>query len=303
MKHIFIVAILLFYGSIFTQCGLKEDCKDFSLEKGLVFGTYNATPRLDNGRADLNRLLQELQELNANTYNWLIWHSENDWEDLQLFLPMALKENIAVWVTVVPPSESKPIASRSSEPYGVDYLKWSEEIAGLSLRYPNLVAFSIDDFVHNLKTYNLEYLDEMRKIMKSINPSLKFIPCSYYRQITKDFAEQYEELLDGLLFPYRAESEGGNLQNGSLVESEVEKIRSLFSDKMPIYIDIYSHPHSRLGSSTPAYVEEVIRRGAGCTEGVLIYCHPNPEKAVEKYTIIKREFQQLKNESAKLLTK
>ena len=32
-------------------------------------------------------------------------------------------------------TESKPIAKWSSEPYGLDYIKWSEEIARLSVEY------------------------------------------------------------------------------------------------------------------------------------------------------------------------
>ena len=235
-------------------------------------------------------MIEQLKELNANTYNWLIWQNENDWADLQLFLPVALKNRIAVWVSLVPPSESKPIAKWSSEPYGLDYIKWSEEIAKLSLQYPNLVVFSIDDFVHNLKTYTPEYLGKMMTEIDRINPSLQFIPCSYYRQITPDFVKKYASYLDGLLFPYRAESEGGNLRNADLVESEIARLRSLFNGEMPIYIDVYLTAHSRLGASTPTYVEEVIQGGKEYADGVLIYTHPNPVSDAEKYQIVKAGF-------------
>lgn len=295
MKKILLITIFAtLCGLFFSGCGstgrLSEDTFKFSREDKMVLGTYAALPRLSNGRADIDKLIEQLKDLNANTYNWLIWQNENDWADLQLFLPVALKNRIAVWVSLVPPSESKPIAKWSSEPYGLDYIRWSEEIAKLSLQYPNLVVFSIDDFVHNLKTYTPEYLGKMMDEIDRINPSLQFIPCSYYRQITPDFATKYAPYLDGLLFPYRAESEGGNLKNGSLVDAEIERLRTLFNGEMPIYIDVYLTAHSRLGASSPSYVEEVIRRGKEHADGVLIYTHPNPVSDAEKYLIVKTEF-------------
>jgi len=293
-KILFITILATFFALFFSGCGstgrLSEDTFKFSREEKMVLGTYGSLPRLSNGRADIDKLMEQLKDLNANTYNWLIWQNENDWADLQLFLPMALKNRIAVWVSLVPPSESKPIAKWSSEPYGLDYIKWSEEIAKLSLQYPNLVVFSIDDFVHNLKTYTPEYLGMMMDEIDRINPSLQFIPCSYYRQITPDFAKNYAPYLDGLLFPYRAESEGGNLKNGSLVDAEIARLRTLFNGEMPIYIDVYLTAHSRLGASTPSYVEEVILRGREHADGVLIYTHPNPVSDAEKYQIVKAAF-------------
>jgi len=289
-----IAAFIFGCSLLFSSCGstgkLPEDYFKYSREHNMILGTYSGLPRLSNGRADLDRLIDQLKDLNANTYNWLIWQNENDWDDLKLFLPMALKNRIAVWVSLVPPSESKPKAKWNSEPFGLDYIRWSEEIAKLSADYPNLVAFSIDDFVHNLTFYTPEYVRKMTKKIDEINPSLQFIPCSYYRQITIDFVKNYSPMLDGILFPYRAESEGGNLQNAGLVEQEIAKLRSLFNEQMPIYIDVYLTAHSRLGASTPLYVSEVIRSGREYADGVLIYTHPNPVNDSEKYQIVKAGF-------------
>ena len=279
MKH-YLFTLLILTACVLTSCGNKNYIN--AKKDVMTLGTYAGLPRLENGRTDIPKLITQLKELNVNTYNWLIWTGDKDWDDLKLFMPEAEKHNISVWVTLVPPSESKPIAKFSSEPYGLDYIKWSEEIAKLSIIYPNLTALSIDDFVHN-----------------QVNPDLKFIPCTYYRQITQDFANNYGSLLDGLLFPYRAESEGANLTNPDLVESEIAHIRSLFKEEIPIYIDIYAHPHSRLGASTPAYVEQVIKDGAEHADGVLIYIHPNPISDSEKYKIVKDEFGKLKKSGKK----
>ncbi len=294
-RRIALVSLLFLSGLYLAGCSLTKEQPEknkplFTSENRMTLGTYAGLPRMSDGRADINKLIAQLKELNANTYNWLIWQNENDWDDLQLFLPVALENQIAVWVSLVPPSESKPIAKWSSEPFGLDYLKWSEEIAKLSVEYQNLIAFSIDDFVHNLNFYTPEYVRKMKDAIDKINPSLQFIPCSYYRQITADFAEKYGDLLDGILFPYRAESEGANLQNAGLVDREIAQLRTLFNEGMPIYIDVYLTAHSRLGSSTPSYVEEVIRRGKEHADGVLIYTHPDPQQVPKKYEVVKAGF-------------
>jgi len=257
-----------------------------------VLGTYGNPPRLDNGRVDNRRLLSELKDIHADIYHWLIYRGEFDWDDLKEFLPLARKAKIKVWVSLVPPTESKPISKWSSEPYGLDYQKWAVEIANLSIAEPNLVVWSIDDFVHNLKFYTPEYVNKMLSAARAINPKLAFIPCCYYKQITPTFVTNYKDLLNGILFPYRAESAGGNLQDATLVENEIATVRKLFDKpEFPVYIDIYATAHSRLGPSTPEYVKDVILAGRKYADGVMIYCHQDPVKAADKYQVIKKGFK------------
>lgn len=255
-----------------------------------TYGTYAGPPRMTNSRVDIPKLLAQLKEVHANTYHWLIWLNENDWDDLKLFLPVAKKNKLRVWVTVVPPSESKPIAKRSSEPYGMDYTRWAAEIATLSLKEPSLVAWSIDDFAHNLKRFTPGYTDSCLQAARAINPRLAFVPCVYYKQITPAFATAYGNLLDGILFPYRAESTGANLKDPSLVQPEIAAIRALFRKDLPVLVDIYATAHSRLGPSTPEYVKEVLSRSKQYADGILIYCHQDPIAAKEKYNFIKEGF-------------
>ena len=172
-----------------------------------AWGTYGGAPRGADGRVDADRLLAELAELQANTYHWLIWQAATDWDDLQQFLPRAREKGLKVWVTLVPPSESPPRTKNFSEPFQLDYRRWAEEIAKLSVREPNLVAWSIDDFTHNLAFFTPEKMREIRETTQAINPQLAFVPCSYFPAVTKQFAERYAGLFDGLLFPYRHESD------------------------------------------------------------------------------------------------
>ncbi len=255
-----------------------------------VFGTYNAAPRRADGRVDLAFLLEDLSAISANTYNWLIWHAATDWDDLKAFLPQARERRIRVWVTLVPPSESPPHAKNYSEPFRLDYERWGTEIATLSVQHPNLVAWSVDDFVQNPKTLSPDRVRRIVSDARAINPRLAFIPCCYYRQLTSAYAEQHRGLFDGILFPYRNESVQANLTDAGAVGSEVARIRQLFGGSVPVYVDVYATAHSRLGDSTPEYVRDVMARARECADGVLIYCHQNESKNPEKYRVIKELF-------------
>ncbi len=277
-----------------TACSNRKIAQDQDASKTThlknTYGTYAAPPRLANGRVNQQQLLAELKEIHATTYHWLIWQNENDWDDLQIFLPLAKKQNIKVWVSLVPPTESKPITKHSSEPYQMDYKTWATAIARLSVKYPNLVAWSIDDFAHNLKLFTTSYTDSCLKGARAINSNLAFVPCVYYRQITPAFAAGYGELLDGILFPYRAETGGGNLTDPTKVEAEVASIRKLFKKDFPVFVDIYATGHSRLGQSSADYVKQVLAFSKQYADGVLIYCHQDPVKSPAKYNVIREGF-------------
>lgn len=284
------ILVFAFTIVLFSACKNVQKI-NASFKDRYIYGTYAHPPRLENGRVDNAMLLKQLKDLNANTYNWLIWTSDKDWDDLQLFLPIAKKNKITIWVTVVPPTESKPRAKWDSEPFKQDYIKWASEIALLSKKYSNITAFSIDDFAHNLNVYTPSFMEDMYKTIKHINPRLDFVPCLYYRQITKSFSEKYTTYLDGVLFPYRAETKGANLQNAFEVKNEIDNIRKLFPKDFPVYLDVYSTAHSRLGASTPQYVKDVIKEGKKYADGVFIYTHPSPIKDAEKYNVVKEEFK------------
>lgn len=255
-----------------------------------TFGTYCNAPRLKNGRIDIQRLTDELADAHANTYSFCIHAAATDWDDLQQFLPLAAKHGIRVWASLVPPSESPPRTRLYAEPFRLDYQRWAVEIAKLSLRETNLVAWSIDDFTYNLKIYTPEHLKEMLTAAREINPRLAFLPCCYYKAITPVFVKDYQSLIDGILFPYRHESGGANLTDASLVGSEVGKIKSMTSPDFPILIDVYATAHSRLGKSTPEYVQQVMTAGKSCANGVLVYCRQDPVLNPEKYQIVKQLF-------------
>lgn len=253
--------------------------------------TYCNAPRKADGRVDVDRLISELVDVGANTYSFCIHSAGTDWGDLQLILPKARAKHIRIWASIVPPSESPPRVKLYAEPFRLDYQRWAVEFAKLSLREPNLVAWSIDDFTHNLKFYTPEYVKEMQDKAHAINPCLAFVPCCYYPAITQKFVTNYCDSIDGILFPYRHESAGANLKDPDLVEPELNKIKAMVGKDFPVVLDIYASAHSRLGGTTTEYVEQAMLAGKRAAAGVMIYRHQDPVKDREKYEVVKRLFR------------
>ena len=253
--------------------------------------TYCSAPRKADTRVDVDLLIAQLVEIHANTYSFCIHNYATDWDDLKLILPRAREKGIRIWGSLVPPSESPPHTKKYAEPFRLDYQRWAVEFAKLSLQETNLVAWSIDDFTHNLKApYTPDYVRQMLDAAHKINPKLAFVPCCYFPTIKPAFVTNYCPLIDGMLFPYRHESNKANLQDPSLVEPELKQIKALAGPGFPVVLDIYATAHSRLGPSTPEYVEQAMIGGKRAADGVMIYCHQDPVKNPEKYQIIKRLF-------------
>lgn len=179
-----------------------------------VLGDYDAEPRIGN-HVDTDRLVRRLGDLGANTYMWLIWHSPNDWDDLKVFLPKAKQAGITVWVYLVPHSETT-IQNKKwpySEPFRLDYIRWAQEIAKLSLQHTNLTGYVIDDFWGNVNLYpgrfpiyperfSPDYTRRMVTAGKAINPKLKFYPLMYFNQIGYEFVHVMAPLIDGVVAAY-----------------------------------------------------------------------------------------------------
>lgn len=258
--------------------------------------TFAVVPRLENGRADINTLEEQLLDLHANTYCWLVSKHENDWDDFQSFLPIAKQHGIKIWVGLLTPVQLPPtIPENIMAPYWTDYEKWVEEIAKLSVQYPNIVAWTLDDFYGKaLETFTPAYMQKLANIAHGINPRLGFVPTVYYnRSKVLGFIETYEKFFDGILFPYKAESSGThNLVDTEYFPSEIADMRASLTEELPIILDIYSQGHSTAGQSTPLYVRNMLKLGEEHADGIMIYTHPDVRLARyrDKYNEIKKAF-------------
>ncbi len=170
--------------------------------RNLAVGDYDAQPRRPDGHVDVAFLAERLRELGANTYLWLVWHAPTDWEDLRAFLPLARENGIDVWVYLVPPSESPPHTGLWSEPYRLDFERWGEAIARLSLEFDNLKAWVIDDFVANRRVLTPARIAAIQARAKAIQPGLAFLPLLYFREVTREWVESYRTAIDGVVLAY-----------------------------------------------------------------------------------------------------
>ena len=171
-----------------------------------VLGDFAAEIRREDGHIDAEATVESLKKLGANTYFYLIWHAATDWEDLPAFADAARKQDIEVWVYLIPWSET-PLSKKSwgySEPFRVDYIRWAQEIARLSLKHPNIVGYVIDDFYTNTQAerFSEAYVKRMREAEKAINPRLRFYPLCYFQQPWGEFMDRFGALVDGVVAAY-----------------------------------------------------------------------------------------------------
>lgn len=172
----------------------------------VIKGDFAAEPRVA-GHVDVQALVQSLKASHANTYFWLIWHGEHDWTDLQYFLPLAREAGIQVWVYLVPPSETPAgggVFKLYSEPYRLDYVRWAQEIATLSLAHDNLMGYVIDDFWENTipGRFTPEYAAQVASAGKSVNPKLRFFPLIYFHELEDPRLVDLEKYADGMVVAY-----------------------------------------------------------------------------------------------------
>jgi hypothetical protein len=176
-------------------------------------GTASAEIRGADKRIDIDRTIDALTKLGVNTYYYLIWEGEHDWEDFPAFLDAAAKHNIEVWAYVVPWSETPPHKTGGfgySEPFRNDYVAWASEIAKLSLAHSNLVGYVIDDFYDNTEEdhFTPKYVRTMIAEGKKINPKLKFYPMMYFQTPWTEFINRFGSMVDGVVICY-PKSEAG----------------------------------------------------------------------------------------------
>ncbi len=238
-----------------------------------------AEPRDDGYRhIDTPALIAKLQDLHVNTYVFGIWDSPTDWEDLcDGFIAAAEEAGIYVWVYVVPPTETCT-SGRGSRPFGTDYLAWARAIAALSLQHPNLTAWAIDDFEFNQAFFTVEYVRQVRKSARAVNPKLAFFLCTYLRAATDhEFLDKYGPFLDGLLYPF-LDGHNMNTQVAASVDACLDAIIDQAKPReLSLVLLVYSGRFLDAAlSPTEDYVSEVLGRSLryladGSIQGVTAY--------------------------------
>jgi hypothetical protein len=93
---------------------------------------------------------------------------------------------------------------RYSEPYRLDFVRWAEEVARLSLKYPNVVGYMIDDFYVNAQPdrFSPRYVKQFVDAGRRVNPKIRFYPQLYFQQPWGPFVERFGALVDGVIVAY-----------------------------------------------------------------------------------------------------
>ncbi|GAA1585366.1 hypothetical protein GCM10009789_43770 [Kribbella sancticallisti] len=229
-------------------------------------------PRADGYRHyDSAKLIERLTAMNANTYLFGIWEAPTDWDDLRTeFAPRARAAGIDIWVDVVPPSECQTnrgaayLEGYCSRPYKMDYIGWARAIANLSLEFPNVKAWQIDDFLvaQNSDLFTPTYLGQIKATQDAINPNLGFLTTMYLGDYTDEHLDKLAPYIDGTLLPYLGGSQ--STSDPRFVESQ---LNSLLAKLSPRNLDLIllTYTDRFLDASvppSPEYVAEVLRRAA-----------------------------------------
>ena len=247
-----------------------------------VMAQYGGEPRTENGTLKTAELLRLVKLSGGNTYNLLMRMPDEDLESLEEFLPMAEKDGIDVWVTILPPSELGP-NQRSDMEY-VDYIGLARKLAALSLKHRNLKAWGIDNVLIDFNFFTPVYLEEITGTAKDVNPGLKFIPVVYYPNVVSPIFDERGRFFDGVQLYYT------NFPKGLPDESKVllpqlETLKAKF--QKPVVLGIYASPWSPDYPTSPEYVEQLINLAKQHTDGVMIY---TMQTEGEKSGVIKRLF-------------
>jgi len=181
---------------------VRERANTNPFYRGIVSAYWGMIYKRD-GSPDIDATLSLIKELGVNCYTYLIaYRSDKELSALSDFCSKAEKEGIEVWAYLVPPTE----APKDYPPFGLDYLKWAEAIANISLQHPNLTLWMIDDFDHNLSFFTLDYTRQIYEKSKGINPNLLFGVCVYHENLKKFADLGYLQYTDALLWGYQHNS-------------------------------------------------------------------------------------------------
>ena len=158
--------------------------------------------------AGADSTIRFMNTIGATTHLYPIYYENQGWRDLvDVEMFKYDSAGIDVWVYLRPASET------GSEPFDTNFVAWADTIAKLSLVYPHLKGYMIDDFWNNVP-YNPTvhpdhvsltpaYVDSFVTIGKAINPDIKFYPLLYAGQYGNvDVFDYYLPIIDGAVIGY-----------------------------------------------------------------------------------------------------
>ena len=185
-----------------------------------------------------------------------------DWESFQKLVPVANASGLDLWPVLIPPSEGA-----NSHPYDADYVGWAKNIAKLSVRYPHLRGFNIDDIDQgdSPETFTRQYLCQIYRAKQGINPRLQFVPTIYDLDTT--MANRLAGCADGVWLWWV------NLEKATGLPSFLENSRLAVKGRFPIYGGLYASATSwhKSGEPLPKVFQETLDDSCQYSDGAIIY--------------------------------
>lgn len=271
---------------------VRQKAKANPFYRGIV-SAYAGMRYLQDGTPDIQATISLLKDLKVNCYTYLIaYRSDKELASLGDFCDKALKERMEVWVYLVPPSEApqngeKPISERKYPPFDMDYLKWAEAIAKISLEHPNLTLWMIDDFDSNLGFFTLDYTKQVYQTTKKINPKLLFGVCVYHENLENFIKAGYLNYVDSLLWGYQHNSSLYPDCGFSPNTLPLEINDYLKKGKIAIPC-IYFTPHSSWpkGRPTKEYLEKAM--DIAFEQAGIVWVYTTPTPGTFQYDVVKK---------------
>jgi len=212
-----------------------------------------------DGSVDVEGTIQRLQ---SNGFRCNVFVMTNDWASFQKLVPAADAAGIDLWPVLIPPSEGA-----DSHPYDADYVTWAKALAKLSVRYPHLRGFNIDDIDqgNSPNTFTRKYLCQIYRAKQTINPRLQFVPTIYDLDTT--VADRLAGCVDGAWLWWV------NLEKATGLPSFLENTRLAVKGRFPIYGGVYAQGTSwhKSGEPLPKVFQETLEDTCRYADGAVIW--------------------------------
>lgn len=216
-----------------------------------------------DGSVDVEGTIQRLQSngFRCNVFV-LSTGAPNDWTNFQKLVPAADAAGIDLWPVLIPPSEGA-----DSHPYDADYVTWAKTLAGLSVRYPHLRGFNIDDIDQgdSPNTFTRKYLCQIYQAKQTINTRLQFVPTIY--DLDSTVANRLAGCVDGAWLWWV------NLEKATGLPSFLENSQLVVEGRFPIYGGVYAQSTSwhKSGEPLPKVFQETLEDTCRYADGAVIW--------------------------------
>jgi len=193
--------------------------------------------------------------------------SPMSFDDFKRLLPAAQASGIAIWPVLVPHTEG------ASLPYREDFVRWTKELANLSLKYSVIRGINIDDTDAggNDKMFTHDYTCQIYRAKQQINPKLLFIPTIY--DLDRGEADRLAGCVDGVWLWWT------NLEQNNGLRAFLEDGRVVANGRFPVYAGIYAHSTSwqKQEGPKPKIFRKAMEIGCTYSNGVVMWQLPLTE--------------------------